>query len=423
MQAKLLADMVRVMTTQAPPEKELTVFDTVLPRFALRVRPPAKPDKPWPSVYFIRWEGAGRRERKLTIGSPATMNLDEARRVARRKLALVDAGGDPQDDRRAQREVWTVQALVDAYLASSEFRRKTPKGQATEGATARLHIAHHLGKLTLDQIDVPHVKRMLRAIEGDARVNSRRRRLGGVGAARKSARLLSAMLSWCVDHGRLARNPLIGSLRLPSDGVRETVLTESSQYAALFKAADDLTAEGDLRPAARAFIVVAALTGMRRSELQALKWGNVDLAERRVTIVHSKAAKLVRGGPKIERVSLPPYAAATLAAIRPEDAEDDEQVFVPRRGEHMEVNRDWRRLRERAGLPGDLALHGLRHSAGTVAVLAGMSGPEVQKMLRHRNITTTARYIHLADSARLQDRAMKGMAPAVPAHAEKPAAT
>jgi integrase len=85
---------------------------------------------------------------------------------------------------------------------------------------------------------------------------------------------------------------------------------------------------------------------------------------------------------------------------------------------------------------GDLVLHGLRHSgeteaflpdmhvrytaagretrmSGTVAVMAGLSLPEVQKLLRHRNVTTTTKYIHLAEASqlRLQDRAMAAVMP------------
>jgi integrase len=110
-------------------------------------------------------------------------------------------------------------------------------------------------------------------------------------------------------------------------------------------------------------------------------------------------------------VSLHLFAAATLAAIRPDGAADDEQVFVPQRGARIEINRDWLRVRERAGLPADLTLHGLRHSVGTVAVIAGLSGPEMKKLLRHRSISTTTKYIYLADRLRLQDRAMDGVVP------------
>jgi integrase len=424
MQSKLLASTVRVLTQQVPPAKETTIFDTVVPRFALRVRPKIAGRRTWPSLYFIRYVGPDGRERKFKIGSPATMDLETARQEARAKLAIVDRGGDPAAAKAALREQWSVAQAVEAYIASDEFRRKTPRGQATESATLRLHVVHRLGTSPLADLDLPRIRALVRAVEQDTRINARRRRLGGSGAARKTARLLSTMLGWCVVAGRLSSNPLLGamrSLRLAGENPRETVITEPAQYARLFNTLNNMVADGTLRIFARAFITVAALTGMRRSELQALRWGAVDLGAGRIRLTTSKGARLARGGVKTETVSLPPFAAAALAGIRPEGAADDEQVFVPRRGSRLEINRDWLRVRERAELPPELTLHGLRHSAGTVAVMAGLSGPEVQKMLRHRNIATTARYIHLADQARLQDRALGHLAPPLPVTAKRPA--
>jgi integrase len=417
MQAKLLVSTVRVLTQQVPPAKETTIFDTVVPRFALRVRPKVAGRQTWPSLYFIRYVGPDGRERKFKIGSPATMNLETARHEARAKLAIVDRGGDPVVTKAALRERWNVERAVEAYIGSDEFHRKTPKGQATESATLRLHVVHRLGNLPLADLDLPRIRALVRAIEKDTRTNARGRRLGGLGAARKTARLLSTMLGWCIVAGRLSTNPLLGamrSLRLAPESPRETVITEPQQYAQLFETMDAMLAGGVLRAFSRAFIIVAALTGMRRSELQTLHWGQVDLGAGRITLTTSKGAKLARGGLRTETVSLPPFAAAALAAIRSEDAQDDEQVFIPRRGNRLEINRDWVKVRDRAGLPADLALHGLRHSAGTVAVMSGLSGPEVQKMLRHRNISTTAKYIHLAETARLQDRALGHLAPLLP---------
>jgi integrase len=413
-QTRLLANLVRELTEETSPKRELVVFDTTLARFALRVRPRSAPDKPWPSMYFVRYVGPDGRERKMKIGSPATMPLDEARKAARAVLAIVDQGGDPAAEKAAAREQWSIGQAAEVYLASSDHRRKTAKVQKGEIAALRLHVAYRLEHTPLARLDVPRVRRLIRDIEIDTRTNARGRRLGGPGAARKTIRILSAMLSWCVNEGRLDRNPLIGALRLDGDGERETVLTESAQYAALFRATDELVTAGELREASRAFLTVAALTGMRRSELQGLHWRDVNLADRRITLPTSKGARLARRGPKTEVISLPPYAAAALASIRPESASDDDRVFIPRRGQAYEINRDWITVRAKAGLPANLTLHGLRHSAGTVAVMAGLSGPEVQKLLRHRNISTTAKYIHLADRARLQDRAMAGVVPPLP---------
>jgi integrase len=417
MKTKLTADMVRVLAERVPPEREQIFYDTQVPRFALRVRPPVTQSRPWASSYLIRYTGRGGRDTKHIIGSPATMELDAARKEARAKLALVDRGGDPAADKQALRARWTVTQAAEAYIASDEFRSKTPAGQATETATLRLHVIHRLGREAIGELDIPAIRRLVRAIERDTRTNARRRQLGGTGAARKAARLLSTMLSWCVAEGRLERNPLLGTmkvLRLAAENQRAAVITEPEQYARLFAAMDAMVGDGTLRAFSRAFLTAAALTGMRRGELQALTWGQFDLTRSRITLTVSKGARLARGGIKQEVVALPAFAAAALAAIRPDGAEDAERVFVPRRGEKIEINRDWIRVRDQAGLPAGLTLHGLRHSAGTVAVMSGLSGPEVQKLLRHRSISTTARYIHLANQARLQDRALGHLAPPLP---------
>ena len=415
MQERLTAARVRQLTEASQgqaPLKDTVVFDTVLPRFALRLKPP-RPGHPehWASWYFVRYVAPDGRERKYRVGSPATMDLDEARKAARAILRRVDEGGDPAADRAELRAAWTVREAVDAYLASPDFARKSRKTRACDTGTLNNHVCHRLAKEKLNALDVPAVRQLVRAIESDTQLNNRKRRLGGSGAARKVVRVLSALFTWAVSEGRLSRNPIIGNLRLAGDGVRETVITDPTQYAALLRTLGELVAAGKLRAQSRVFFIAAAFTGMRRDELRTLRWGQVDLIERRITLTTTKGAKLARAGVKIEMVSLPPVAAAALAEMRPDDVGPDEQVFVPRRGAAIEINRDWLQVRAAAGLPTDLTLHGLRHSVGTVAVIAGLSLPEVQKLLRHRTVATTTKYIHLADRARLQDRAMAAMAP------------
>jgi site-specific recombinase XerD len=55
----------------------------------------------------------------------------------------------------------------------------------------------------------------------------------------------------------------------------------------------------------------------------------------------------------------------------------------------------------------------LSASVGTSSFIGGLSLPEIQKLLRHRHITTTSRYIHLADrhQSRFQDRATAHLGP------------
>jgi integrase len=379
---RLTPAFVRRVVSEQPPTRETHYADQDVPRHYLRVRPSSRPGKPWPAECRVRYTLPGGRRVWLTTGNPRTMDLWALRAAARAALAIADSGGDPANERDARAAAWTVRQLWDAYRASSEFTRHTPKVRDGITAAFSLHIVPRLGNERLAAIDIPMVRRLIRAITADTRINSRRRKLGGPGAARKVVRLFSSTLTWAVGKGQLSRNPIIGSLRLDGDGARETVITEPAQYAALFATMDRMVAAGQLRPPVRAFLICSALTGMRRGELQALTWAQADLPRRRITLTTSKGARLARRGLKTETISLPPLAAAVLAEILPADAVPEDRVFVPRQGEVLEVNRDWRRVRAAAGFPAGLTLHRLRHSIGTTAVLAGLSAPEVQAFQR-----------------------------------------
>jgi integrase len=404
---KITAAFIRRVVHEQPPVRETLYGDQSLPRFCIRVRPPTRPGAPWPAEARIRFTVGGRR-RWMTIGNVRTMDLAALRDAARAALAIVDAGGDPAAQRAARKAAWTVATLWQAYRDSQEFARCTAQTRAGVTANFEVHILPRLGAEPLTAISVPMIRRLVRAITSDARTNSRKRPIGGPGVARKTVRVLSAALTWAIHEGELERHPFKGALRLEGDGVRECVITEPAQYIALFEAMDAMAAAGKLRPVIRAFFIVAALTGMRRSELQALTWTQVDLAQRRITLSISKGARLAKRGVKTEALSLPPLAAAALAEIRPAEAADDDCVFPPRyRARVIDVNGAWQKVRTAAGLPPALTLHGLRHSLGTAAVLSGLSGFEVQQLLRHRTISTSARYVHLAElvSNRLSDRA------------------
>ncbi|HUC16335.1 MAG TPA: integrase family protein [Acetobacteraceae bacterium] len=413
MQTKLTSALVRKVTETEAPQRDTSYFDIEVPRMALRVKPPRPGSARWSAWFFIRYTAPGGGERRMKVGDPRTMDLADARVAAKRMLAKVDGGGDPAADKARLRLDWTVREAWDAYASSREFGKHALRSQLEDKACATNHILHHVAATKLSAIDAPLVRRLHRLVEADRRTNKRKRRLGGPGAARRAARVLSSMLSWAVNEGQLDRNPIIGTIRLDGTGERTTILDRPEQYTKLFETMDKMVADGKLRSHVRAFVVVLAATGLRRNEARALRWGDLDLGARRVTLRDPKGAKLARGGPATETVSLPPIAAAALAAIRPEDAHPHEQVFVPVRGQMIAVNHDWRRIRAEAELPADLVLHGLRHSIGTAGIVAGMSTAEVGKMLRHRNVSVTQRYVHLAEAtrSRLQDRAIEGLIP------------
>ena len=66
----------------------------------------------------------------------------------------------------------------------------------------------------------------------------------------------------------------------------------------------------------------------------------------------------------------------------------------------MEVSRLWQTIRTRADLPEGLTTHSLRHSIATSGALVGLSATEIQMLLRHRQLSTTSRYIKAAELAK-----------------------
>jgi integrase len=65
-------------------------------------------------------------------------------------------------------------------------------------------------------------------------------------------------------------------------------------------------------------------------------------------------------------------------------------------GAHVfDLQKPWRRIRDKAKLPG-VRIHDLRHTYAATAAGLGMSLPMIGKLLGHAQPPTTARYAHLA---------------------------
>jgi integrase len=333
MQTRITVALVRRLLDQ-PPAKDTSVFDVVLPRFAFRVKPPRQTGAKPAALYFIRYTGADGAERRMKIGGPDTMSVDDARKTAEAKLAVVDAGGDPKKERDKARGALTIREVAEAYLVSPKFKGKTAKVQSNDRARIKDHILHHIGGEKAEGISAQVARRMRQQVSTDTRRNKRKRQLGGPGAARKVLRLLAAILRWAKDEGLIAELPFtLRELELGGDGSRDAVITTPEEYAALFTTMAEMVAAGSLRPEARAFFVLVASTGLRRGEAQSLRWGQVNLQRRQITLTGSKGGKLARqrgtGGTQTEIIGLPPVAAAAIAELRPESVTQDTLVFPP----------------------------------------------------------------------------------------------
>ena len=158
-------------------------------------------------------------------------------------------------------------------------------------------------------------------------------------------------------------------------------------------------------------VIVAAYTGLRLGELAALRWREVDLDGRRVTVRHREASRT-----KSRRDRVVPLARTAGEALRGladgrSGRDADDLVFTgagsgPLNKEY--ASKSFLRYRRRAGLGEEIHFHSLRHTCASWLVQGGVALVRVKEILGHASIQTTMRYAHLAPTTMLDevDRAM-----------------
>jgi integrase len=153
-----------------------------------------------------------------------------------------------------------------------------------------------------------------------------------------------------------------------------------------------------------AIYLTASMTGLRRGELIALRWRDIDFPGHaiRVRANYSFGELVTPKSGKIRSVPMIPEVADTLARLshREHFTEADDPVFAGPAGGHLDASALRRRYAtavKRAGLR-ELPFHSLRHHFGSIAVNRATL-VQVQSWMGHSEIQTTARYLHAKSNA------------------------
>jgi integrase len=131
-----------------------------------------------------------------------------------------------------------------------------------------------------------------------------------------------------------------------------------------------------------------ANTGLRRTEAQQLRWPNVDLRRRVLTVVSSAEERTKSG--RYRQVPLSDGALAALKALRKRRGLTDH--VLPRITSES-LSRAFLQDVARLALSG--SLHSLRHTYAAHLVMAGVPLRTVQVLMGHANFKTTERYAHI----------------------------
>jgi integrase len=157
-----------------------------------------------------------------------------------------------------------------------------------------------------------------------------------------------------------------------------------------------------------ALYILTLSCGLRRGEVVALRWPDVDLDQGRLAVSHTLTK--VRGGwqltePKTDSsrrvIRLAGLAVDALRAHRIKQVEDrlaagsmwqdSGFIFTTAVGTPVDGNNlhhSYKRLLRNAGLP-TMSFHALRHSAATLMLALGVQPKVVAEMLGHSRISVT----------------------------------
>lgn len=194
------------------------------------------------------------------------------------------------------------------------------------------------------------------------------------------------LYAWLLKHGRIAADPTAG-VRAPKAARKLPQVLDVDEAVQLV----ELPTDAPLGLRDRAMLELLYSSGLRVSELCALRWGELDLADGLVQ-VHGK-------GGKQRIVPVGSHACRALAEWRSESAgKNDAPVFPGRAGAAIStraVQLRLRQLAQRQGVFKRVHPHLLRHSFATHVLESSGDLRGVQELLGHADIGTTQIYTHL----------------------------
>lgn len=338
------------------------------------------------------WTGRGRPPAGHFTKRLAEEWLDDRLEEVRREWAATAEGSAARVAPGGRGSVLTGVTFAEA---AAEYLRFAEQDRGCKPSTIRnyrnainAHLILVFGEMALEEITVGEIERW-RAGMSSARVQRE--------LANKTKNnllvLMHAIFRRAVKLYGLQANPVanVDRFRVRSSGDIQ-VFSPEEVWALVRAAASDADA---------AIFLTAAFTGLRRGEVLALRWRDIDFAGSTIRVRGSYAAGRLttpKSG-KVRAVPMAPDVASALARLadREQFSGDDDFVFAGEAGLPLDGDALSSRYRDalaRAGLR-PLRFHGLRHTFGT-RMICKADIRRVQEWMGHADIQTTMKYLHYA---------------------------
>jgi integrase len=247
--------------------------------------------------YAYRDESRKRVEVRYGTGTPkAARNAQEA---AQERADGIRAGQiDPREEAIAQHARRPIGEMIAEYVSHVAGKSKDGSEEDPHPKQVRQQLTAWAEACKVERLidaDPAALARFLREMDASARTRN---------FYRSS---VLGLCRWAADFGRIPRNPIPSALiaRYDEDSDRREIsrVMRPNEVQALLAATT---------PERRAYYLIAALCGVRWSELTRILWGGVDLEDRTLTIEHGDTKNRNEAV-----IPLPQPVVEALRAIRP----------------------------------------------------------------------------------------------------------
>ena len=392
-------------------------WDDQVPGFGVRVYPTGK------KAFVLSYRSRGRKRLMVLGRFGADLTLDQARTKARKERVRVGEGADPLEEKRTAGRGRTFGDLIDDFMERHVQARN-------------LKTEHAIRRRLERNLPAGWKRRNADAIEAWEFEDLHRK----IGATRpyEANRLLEILRAMYRDAPRWkylppgAPNPLNGIEKF-SEKKRQRWVTPE-EVPALVHAIDE-----EPNVYVRAALWLYLLTGLRKSELLAARWSDIDWTRAQLRLPNTKsggeqraalsapAVMILRATPRLAgnsyilpgatdgshlvNISKPWLRVRARATVRQWAEGDSPEVIrlIERLRQHLDRDPTYDecvaaarglRLELPTGLV-DVRLHDLRRTVGSWLTQAQVDLNTIREALRHASIATTLVYSRLgADPAR-----------------------
>lgn len=287
------------------------------------------------------------------------------------------------DPTKEKKEAPTLKEFGPRYIAGyAEANRLKPSGIWSKKSIIKNHLEPMLGHRRLDNIGDEDVQRLKAKL-----VNKSPKTTNNV------LTVLNTMLKTAVKWKVIDKMPC--TIELLKVSPSKYSFYDFAEYERLLRAAKKTSHATYLA------ILLGGDAGLRRGEIIALEWVDMDFERGWLTVEHSDWRGIVTV-PKGGRSRRLPMTKRLQAALKAHKHLRGSRVFYRDDGQTItpKILQKWvMAAQRRAGLRDTGGVHLLRHTFCSHLAMRGAPARAIQELAGHKDLMTTQRYMHLSPAA------------------------